>query len=124
MTHSPSPTGQRAGVLVHPETRLTDAQVRLIDELSRDLLEDPGVFFVPPRCAYTAQVPRLFSNSLRDNILMGLDADDETLMQAVHQAVMEVMASIQPVMDRNPEYRAAKILDGCQQTGFDHLNRH
>jgi len=27
-----------------------------------------------------------------------------------HQAVMEVMASIQPVMDRNPEYRAAKIL--------------
>ncbi|WP_419662792.1 GdhA4: NAD(P)-specific glutamate dehydrogenase [Desulfosarcina variabilis str. Montpellier] len=28
-----------------------------------------------------------------------------------HQAVMEVMASIQPVMDRNPEYRAAKILE-------------
>ena len=28
-----------------------------------------------------------------------------------HQAVMEVMASIKPVMDRNPEYRAAKILE-------------
>ncbi len=28
-----------------------------------------------------------------------------------HQAVTEVMASIQPVMDRNPEYRAAKILE-------------
>ena len=28
-----------------------------------------------------------------------------------HQAVMEVMASIQPVMDRNPEYRAARILE-------------
>ena len=28
-----------------------------------------------------------------------------------HQAVMEVMASIQPVVDRNPEYRAAKILE-------------
>jgi glutamate dehydrogenase (NADP+) len=28
-----------------------------------------------------------------------------------HQAVMEVLASIQPVMDRNPEYRAAKILE-------------
>jgi glutamate dehydrogenase (NADP+) len=27
------------------------------------------------------------------------------------QAVMEVMASIKPVMDRNPEYRAAKILE-------------
>ncbi len=28
-----------------------------------------------------------------------------------HQAVMEVLASIKPVMDRNPEYRAAKILE-------------
>ena len=28
-----------------------------------------------------------------------------------HQAVTEVMASIQPVMDKNPEYRAAKILE-------------
>jgi glutamate dehydrogenase (NADP+) len=28
-----------------------------------------------------------------------------------HQAVTEVMASIQPVMERNPEYRAAKILE-------------
>jgi len=28
-----------------------------------------------------------------------------------HQAVMEVYASIKPVMDRNPEYRAAKILE-------------
>jgi len=31
--------------------------------------------------------------------------------QEFHQAVMEVMASIQPVMDKNPEYRAAKILE-------------
>jgi glutamate dehydrogenase (NADP+) len=28
-----------------------------------------------------------------------------------HQAVMEVLASIKPVMDRNPEYRAAKVLE-------------
>jgi glutamate dehydrogenase (NADP+) len=28
-----------------------------------------------------------------------------------HQAVTEVMASVGPVMDRNPEYRAAKILE-------------
>ena len=35
-------------------------------------VDDPDTFFVPPRCAYTAQVPRLFSDSLRDNILLGL----------------------------------------------------
>jgi ATP-binding cassette subfamily B protein len=50
---------------------------------------DPGVFLVPPRCAYTPQVPRLFSGSLRDNILMGLEVDDRALAKAVRLAVLE-----------------------------------
>ena len=37
-------------------------------------VDDPATFMTPPRCAYTAQTPRLFTESLRDNILMGLDA--------------------------------------------------
>jgi ATP-binding cassette, subfamily B, bacterial len=36
------------------------------------LVADPAAFFRPPRCAFTAQSPRLFSASLRENILMGL----------------------------------------------------
>ena len=52
-------------------------------------VQDPDEFFVPPRCAYTAQVPRLFSNSLKDNILMGLTHDSATLEQAIHLAVLE-----------------------------------
>jgi ATP-binding cassette subfamily B protein len=52
-------------------------------------VQDSGAFFVPPRCAYTAQVPRLFSNSLRDNLLMGLDKDDEAIRRAIYLAVME-----------------------------------
>src|SRR5207302_4457618 len=51
------------------------------------LVEDPGSFFVPPRCAYTPQVPRLFSESLRDNVLLG--QPDDALHQALHLAVME-----------------------------------
>jgi ATP-binding cassette subfamily B protein len=53
------------------------------------IVEDPGAFFVPPRSAYTAQVPRLFSDSLRDNILMGLSKDHAALMQSIRLAVME-----------------------------------
>ncbi len=34
-------------------------------------------FFRPPRAAYTAQAPRLFSETLRDNILMGLPDDED-----------------------------------------------
>ena len=34
-------------------------------------VDDLATFFVPPRSAYTSQVPRLFSEPLRDNILLG-----------------------------------------------------
>jgi ATP-binding cassette subfamily B protein len=49
----------------------------------------PDDFFVPPRAAYTAQVPRLFSSSLRDNILLGLCNKEPTIARAVRSAVME-----------------------------------
>jgi ATP-binding cassette subfamily B protein len=53
------------------------------------IVEDPANFFVPPRSAYTAQVPLLFSESLKDNILMGLPAERVDLEAAVRLAVME-----------------------------------
>jgi ATP-binding cassette subfamily B protein len=50
---------------------------------------DPAGFFVPPRSAYTAQVPRLFSSSLRSNILLGLERDDPQILSALRLAVFE-----------------------------------
>ena len=50
---------------------------------------DPSTFLVPPRAAYTAQVPRLFSRTLRDNLLLGLPEDRIDLSGALHAAVME-----------------------------------
>ena len=44
---------------------------------------------MPPRTAYTPQVPSLFSESLRDNILMGLPVDEVDLDGSVRLAVME-----------------------------------
>jgi ATP-binding cassette subfamily B protein len=49
----------------------------------------PGNFFIPPRCAYTAQVPRLFSNTLRNNILLGLQRTDDEIYKATKLAVMD-----------------------------------
>jgi ATP-binding cassette subfamily B protein len=49
----------------------------------------PGDFLVPPRCAYTAQVPRLFSNTLRNNILLGLVRSDDDIYRATKLAVMD-----------------------------------
>lgn len=53
------------------------------------LVSEPATFFVPPRSAYTPQVPRLFSEPLRDNILMGLPETKVDLPGAIRQAVLE-----------------------------------
>ena len=50
---------------------------------------EPGDFFVPPRSAYTAQVPRLFSNTLRENLLLGQPEETVGLDQAIRSAVLE-----------------------------------
>lgn len=50
-------------------------------------VSDPATWMTPPRCAYTPQTPRLFSDTLRDNVLMGLY--DHSLQRAIHLAVME-----------------------------------
>jgi len=52
-------------------------------------ITDPATFFVPPRCAYSGQVPRLLSDSLRNNILMGLPESDFDIDLAVQTAVLE-----------------------------------
>jgi ATP-binding cassette subfamily B protein len=50
---------------------------------------DPATALVPPRCAYTPQVPRLFSETLRDNLLLGTPAEQADLAGAIRAAVLE-----------------------------------
>lgn len=54
-----------------------------------DEVDEPSKFFVPPRTAYTPQVPHLFSESIQDNILMGLPEESVDINQAIHLAVFE-----------------------------------
>ena len=53
------------------------------------LVDDPSTFFTPPRAAYTAQTPRLFSDTLRQNVLLGL-RDDPALLNRVTRESMLV----------------------------------
>lgn len=48
---------------------------------------DPASFFRPPHSAYTAQVPRLFSETLSQNVLLG-DPEGPQLDQALELAVL------------------------------------
>lgn len=56
-------------------------------------VDDPASFFVPPRSAYTSQIPRLFSGTLRENILLGIPEAQPDLTQAIHSAVFETDVS-------------------------------
>lgn len=53
-----------------------------------ELITNADDFMVPPRVAYTGQIPRLFSESLRDNILLGLPVADDVVWRAVETAVL------------------------------------
>lgn len=79
-------------------------------------VDDAGAFFVPPRCAYTAQVPRLFSQTLRDNLLLGLDRDDEAVRRALYAAVMEAdLADLEKGLDTPVGPRGVRLSGGQVQ---------
>ena len=77
------------------------------------VVDDPAVFFVPPRCAYTPQVPRLFSLSLKENILLGLPGEAVDLPAAVHAAVLESdIAELEEQMETKVGPRGVKLSGG------------
>ncbi len=52
-------------------------------------LADPGSFLVPPHAAYIAQSPRLFSATVRENILLGTPEEQLDLPAILHAAVLD-----------------------------------
>lgn len=52
-------------------------------------IENPAEFLKPPRSAYTPQVPRLFSDTLRENITQGKEVAPEQLDRVLRLSVMD-----------------------------------
>lgn len=79
-------------------------------------VEHPGDFFIPPHSAYTPQVPRLYSDTLKKNILLGQEEEDVLLKSAVHAAVMEQdVEHLQHGMDTIIGPRGVKLSGGQVQ---------
>ncbi|HSH82204.1 MAG TPA: ABC transporter ATP-binding protein, partial [Herpetosiphonaceae bacterium] len=77
---------------------------------------DPSTFFVPPRAAYTPQVPRLFSETLQDNILLGFPQRDGGLGQAIYAAVLERdIAALEDGLTTTVGARGVKLSGGQMQ---------
>jgi ATP-binding cassette subfamily B protein len=80
------------------------------------VVDDPAAFFGPPRSAYTAQVPLLFSETLRDNILMGLPEERVDIAEAIRLAVMEQdLAELEHGLDTMLGARGVKLSGGQRQ---------
>jgi len=81
-----------------------------------EVVKNPGDVLVPPRCAYTSQVPRLFSDTLRDNILMGLPEDQVDLQRAIRDAILEPdLKDLEDGLDTRVGARGVKLSGGQVQ---------
>ena len=77
---------------------------------------DPAAFLVPPQCAYVPQLPRLFSDSLRANILLGLAERDVRLDDAIRAAVLEDdVAQLQEGLDTLVGSKGVRLSGGQVQ---------
>jgi len=77
---------------------------------------DAASFFAPPRCAYTGQAPRLFSQTVRENIVLGWPASDGDLAGAVHAAVLaQDLAELEQGLETVIGARGVKLSGGQVQ---------
>ncbi|HEY3062177.1 MAG TPA: ABC transporter ATP-binding protein [Chloroflexota bacterium] len=77
---------------------------------------DPAGVFVPPRTAYTPQAPRLVSESLRDNILLGVPEHTVDLDRVMHAAVLELdLPDLEDGLDTLVGPRGIKLSGGQVQ---------
>ncbi|MGH9672477.1 MAG: ATP-binding cassette domain-containing protein, partial [Bryobacteraceae bacterium] len=78
-------------------------------------VDDPASFFVPPHSSYTAQAPRLFSETLRDNVLLG-DPEDDRLPRALDLAAMSPdLEALEVGLDTLVGARGVKLSGGQVQ---------
>jgi ATP-binding cassette, subfamily B, bacterial len=52
-------------------------------------IHDRAAFFTPPQCAYVAQVPRLFAETLADNLRLGHALPDDAVLDAIKLAAFD-----------------------------------
>lgn len=75
-----------------------------------------SAFMAPPRVAYRPQAPALFSESLRDNVLLGLTANDAALNEALRSAsLLPDLAQLEDGIETLVGPRGARLSGGQVQ---------
>jgi len=80
------------------------------------VIEEAKEFLTPPMCAYTSQVPNLFSSTVKENILFGLSESEAALGQAINAAVLEKdLKGLENGLDTVVGDKGAKLSGGQRQ---------
>lgn len=80
------------------------------------VVQNPSEYFIPPRSAYTPQVPHLFNETWKDNILMGLPEDQVDLAQALRTVSLDNdLATGGHTLETELGSQGAKLSGGQQQ---------
>ncbi|PRY19882.1 ATP-binding cassette domain-containing protein [Pseudosporangium ferrugineum] len=59
-------------------------------------VDRPSEVLIPPRCAYTPQVPYLMTGSVRDNITAGVDVTEADIERAAYLSVLDADLATMP----------------------------
>ena len=101
------------------KTTLLRALLGLLPQQSGEIrwngetVNQPAEFFVPPRTAYTAQVPRLFSDTLRQNLLLGLPEAQVDIPAAIEAAILhEDVTQLEDGLDTKVGPKGVKLSGG------------
>jgi ABC-type multidrug transport system fused ATPase/permease subunit len=79
-------------------------------------VENGKDFFIPPISAYTSQVPNLFSDTVKNNILLGLSEKDVDLHGAIKASVFEKdLKELENGLDTVIGTKGAKLSGGQMQ---------
>jgi ATP-binding cassette subfamily B protein len=79
-------------------------------------VDDLATHCVPPRVGYTPQLPVLLSDTLRENVLLGMPDDRVQLNRAIHRAVLERdIAGFPDGLDTQIGVRGMKLSGGQAQ---------
>jgi ATP-binding cassette, subfamily B, bacterial len=111
-----------AGPVGSGKTSLLRALIGLLPIDEGDVLwngkpvHDRAAFFTPPQSAYVSQVPRLFAESLADNLRLGHALSDDAVRQAIELAAFERdVADLRSGLDTLVGARGVRLSGGQAQ---------
>lgn len=81
-----------------------------------ELVDDPANFFIPPRTAYTSQVPHLFSYTLKENLLLGIPEENADVEESIRFAVLDKdLADLPDGLDTQVGPKGVRLSGGQMQ---------